>query len=648
MATDLATQVTRGAGCRKAVLFRDGLAPRDVAASLLCTVPESTYVVHDAESLSQALVAAEEGRLRGNVAVFALDYELGALLEPAVQKALPANDRTGTPKISVGHIWLFREARWLTHAEADVWLQEGSESEAEADSDPDADEVAGCVRGAPALDAWGYAEKIRQIRDAIAEGEVYQVNFTFPMDAAIYGAPARVFLNLAQAQPTASAVFVDMPEYQALSLSPELFFAVDDDRITVRPMKGTAPRSSDPLTDRKNAEALQASQKNRAENLMIVDLLRNDLGRVAVPGSVAVERLFEIEAYPTVHQMTSSVSARLQTTRLADLIYGLFPCGSVTGAPKVAAMQKIRAMENAPRGLYTGSIGWATEKQMAANVAIRTLVLDPPIEPGAPFRTGVLGVGSGIVWDSDPQEEYAECLLKSAFLVRPDPGFSLFETLRLVLPPDDLMSTLPLDEIYPQVRGHVARLAQSSYALGFAFDAAAFETALWEIKREIWQKLGPCESARLCRVRIDLSHAGGLSSSWSLLPPIAERVALIWSDSRLKSGSPLLRHKISARAVYDAAIENAMAQQAFDSLFCNQQGEVCEGARSNVFVREGHRLLTPPLRCGLLPGVLRAALIESGEAREAILTVADIKAASREGRLRVGNALRGLMPAYLK
>lgn len=644
MGTHVATQVTRSAGCRKAVLFRDGLAPHDVAASLLCMRPESTYVIHDADSLSQALAAAEEGRLRGSVAVFALDYELGELLEPVVQNTASAIDQAGTTGIPLGYIWLFQDALWLTHAEADLWLQEGSES----DPNTNPDEVAGCVRGAPTLNAQGYAEKIRQIRAAIADGEVYQVNFTFPIDAAIFGMPSRVFLNLARAQPTTTAVFIDMPECQVLSLSPELFFAVDNDRVTVRPMKGTAPRSEDPLTDRKRVETLQASQKNRAENLMIVDLLRNDLGRVALPGSVVVDRLFEIETYPTVHQMTSSVSARLQTTRLADLIYGLFPCGSVTGAPKVAAMQKIRAIEKAPRGLYTGSIGWATEKQMAANVAIRTLVLDPPIELGAPFRTGVLGVGSGIVWDSDPQEEYAECLLKSAFLVRPDPGFSLFETLRLVLPPDDLVSTLPLDELYPQVRGHIARLAQSSYALGFAFDVAAFERALWGVQREIRQELGPCDRARLCRVRIDLSHTGDLKPSWSLLPPIAERVALIWSDTRLMSGSPLLRHKISTREVYDAAIENAMAQQAFDSLFCNQRGEVCEGARSNVFVREGHHLLTPPLRCGLLPGVLRAALIDSGEAREAILTVADIKVASREGRLRVGNALRGLMPAYLK
>ena len=231
--------------------------------------------------------------------------------------------------------------------------------------------------------------------------------------------------------------------------------------------------------------------------------------------------------------------------------------------------------------------------------------------------------------------------------MKPDPGFTLFETLRLELPPQALSDTLPLVEVYPRVRWHIARLAQSAYALGFAWDKDAFEASLWQVKAEIRQKQGACDAARCYRVRVDLSHDGALRTRWAALPPLADRVALIWSDIRLRRDDPLLRYKTSARSVYDAAIDLAIGQQAFDAIFCNELGEVCEGARSNLFVREGSRLLTPPVRCGLLPGVLRAALIDSGEAREVILSVADIKAASREGRLRVGNALRGLMPAYL-
>lgn len=640
--TPQVTDTARLTQVRSAILFRDGLASPETPASLLCTEPVATWVIKDTDSLTAALAAADAARHSGQMVVFAIDYEMGALLEPAVGRS-QANAPRADGAVSLGHVWIFAQARWLTQSEADAWLM---------GTDVPTPGPAGCLRGDAALTASAYADQLQQIHNAIADGEVYQINFTFPIDVTVYGDPAQAFLNLAKAQPTAHAVYIDMPERQALSLSPELFFSVEQERITVRPMKGTAPRGADAAADRGQVAQLRTSEKNRAENLMIVDLLRNDLGRVAEPGSVVVDTLFEIETYPTVHQMTSTVSARLHKKNLADLIRGLFPCGSVTGAPKVAAMQKIRHWEVASRGLYTGSIGWASGDRIRANVAIRTLMLDPPttVSPKASIkaRRGVLGVGSGIVWDSNPAEEYAECLLKSAFLVKPDPGFTLFETLRLELPADELATTLPLVEIYPHVRRHVTRLSDSAYALGFDFDAAAFEACLWRIKREVRQKLPASETTRFFRVRVDLSHVGRLTTAWAPLPPIAARVGLIWSDVRLSGDDPLLRHKTSMRQVYDDAIEQAAVQQAFDSLFCNENGEVCEGARSNVFVREGNRLLTPPLRCGLLPGVLRGVLLDSGEACESILTMADIKAASREGRLRVGNALRGLIPAYLK
>jgi para-aminobenzoate synthetase/4-amino-4-deoxychorismate lyase len=617
-----------------AILFRDGTADATAAKSLLCTSVQSTWVVSDQATLVAALEAADMARAEGRQVVFALDYEIGALLEPAVENRYAGNEAAQPP---LGYIWVFDEAQWLTQAQADDWLWARA-----------ADLPAGCVRGCTELSLENYTKKLVKIREAIAEGEIYQVNYTLPLDITLYGDPAKVFLNLAQAQPTAYAAYIDMPEYQVLSLSPELFFSVDGDRILVRPMKGTSPRCTDNELDQAHAQALRASEKNRAENLMIVDLLRNDLGRVAKAGSVAVDSLFDIEAYATVHQMTSTISAALGTTRLKDLITALFPCGSITGAPKVAAMQKIHGWETAPRGLYTGTIGWATAKQIQANVAIRTLVLDPPTGESMSSRTGVLGVGSGIVWDSNAEAEYAECLLKSDFLVKPDPGFTLFETLRLDLPSAEFEATLPLVEIYPRYRGHRARLSAAAYSLGFSFDEPAFESMLWQVKAEVRQKAAGNSEAKSYRVRIDLEHNGSLRSSWSALPPLADRVALVWSAERLDSFNPLLRYKTSARSLYDAAIEAAVAQQAFDALFCNQAGLVCEGGRSNIFVKEGNRLLTPPVRCGLLPGVLRAELLARGEASESLLSISDIKAASREGRLRVGNALRGLIPAYLK
>jgi len=634
-----------------AVLFRDALAPPAEAASLCLSGLCGTWPIHDEASLNQVLAAADAARARGLHVVFALDYELGRILEPSVadmaEESTLARFNTDHPS-PLGFFWLFEKATWLTCAQADAWLLSRAASKTDEAGD-DSDDLALCLRGAPALSLAQYSDKVREVRQAIAAGEVYQVNLTLPVDVTLYGHPARVFLNLARAQPTAHAVYLDLPEYQILSLSPELFFTVDGAQITVRPMKGTAPRAADAGDDARAAAGLRASEKNQAENLMIVDLLRNDLGRVAVPGTVQVESLFEVEPYPTVHQMTSTISARLQNAGLVDLIPALFPCGSVTGAPKVAAMQKIATLEIAPRGVYTGSVGWAGPDRIHANVAIRTLVLDPPLnDQRNTVRSAVLGVGSGIVWDSDPAEEYAECLLKSAFITYPDPGFSLFETLRLELPSQELESTLPLVEVFPRYRLHRDRLQTSAATLGFAFDEAAFEAVLWQVKAEIRQKQGPSPTLRLYRVRVDLAHDGALNATWSALPPLADRVALIWADPVLEATNPLLRHKISARSRYDAAVNQAVGQQAFDALFCNAAGQVCEGGRSNVFVREGNRLLTPPLRCGLLPGVLRRELLASGAACEAILTVADIKAASREGRLRVGNALRGLMPAYLK
>jgi para-aminobenzoate synthetase/4-amino-4-deoxychorismate lyase len=619
---------------KPAILFRDGTADVAEAKSLLCTSVQSIWTVSDKATLDKALAAADVARAKGEQVVFALDYEMGALLEATVENRY-AGDETKQPPI--GYIWVFNEAAWLTQAQADAWLLARA-----------ADLPAGCVRGCAELSPETYIKKIGKIRQAIADGEIYQVNYTWPLDVTLYGDPAQVFINLAQAQPTAYAAYIDMPEYQVLSLSPELFFAVDGDRIKVRPMKGTSPRCVDHEGDQAQAQALKASEKNRAENLMIVDLLRNDLGRVAKPGTVIVDSLFDIEAYATVHQMTSSISATLNTRRLTALIPALFPCGSITGAPKVAAMQKINAWEIAPRGLYTGTIGWATAEKIQANVAIRTLVLDPPTGESLAARTGILGVGSGIVWDSNAEAEYAECLLKSDFLVKPDPGFTLFETLRLDLPAAELEATLPLVEIYPRYRGHRSRLSAAAFSLGFGFNEEGFESILWQVKAEIREKAPGNAGIKSYRVRIDLGHDGTLHSSWSALPPLADRVALIWATERLDGFNPLLRYKTSARSLYDAAIEIAVAQQAFDALFCNQAGLVCEGGRSNVFVKEGNRLLTPPVRCGLLPGVLRAELLARGEASESLLTISDIKAASREGRLRVGNALRGLMPAYLK
>ncbi len=354
---------------------------------------------------------------------------------------------------------------------------------------------------------------------------------------------------------------------------------------------------------------------------MIVDLLRNDLGRLASPGKVRVDSLFEAEAYPTLWQMVSTVSADLPGARLFELFRALFPCGSITGAPKIRAMQRIAEIEGAGRDLYTGALGWlAPGGDCRFNVAIRTLEL-------AKDRRGKLGVGSGVVIDADPASEYAECLLKAKFLTDYDPGFALIETLRLE------------NGEYPLLSRHMERLESSAHALGFACTieklSAALLLAAADVQSGVW------------RVRLALAHDGNYRIDSLPLPVEADRQwrALIASDA-LDADDYLLRHKTTARGRYDRALAALAGRpDVFDAIFLNTRGEVCEGARSNVFVERDGLLLTPPLSCGLLPGVMRRQLIESGRAVEQVLRLEDILAAPA---LYMANALRGLVGVTLE
>jgi len=399
-----------------------------------------------------------------------------------------------------------------------------------------------------------------------------------------------------------------------LSLSPELFFALDGDRLTCRPMKGTAPRGATPEEDRALAEKLAGDAKQRAENLMIVDLMRNDLSRVAVAGSVAVPALFAVETYPTVLQMTSTVTATLAPERDAvDVIEALFPCGSITGAPKSRAMAVIAEVEGTPRGLYTGSIGRIDANGDAMfNVAIRTLA----IEEGA----ATLGLGSGIVADSRAPEEWAECAAKGLFVTAGQRRFDLIETM--AFDPEAGM---------PRLERHLARMKASADLFGFSFDRHG-------ARNELQAATFRLRTAR--RIRLVLAASGALAIEVAPLPearadPIAVRIV----PRPVGPRDFRLRHKTSDRAFYDAARQRVGADEV---IFEDDQGYLTEGSFSSLFVERDGALVTPPLSRGLLPGVLRAELIETGLAVEGELTAADLA-----GGFLIGNALRGLMPAIV-
>lgn len=553
----------------------------------LCGVAEAAQT--DAvPALLQTLCGSDDWLAGG------LSYEAGHGLEPRLR------GRERAP----GLAWFGRFAAMREYsADAAMALLEGCGSRA----------AAGPV--APRLDAPSFAGSVARIQALITAGDLYQANFTFPADVAVAGHPAVLFrrLWLATRPPLAALVHRGGGRWW-LSLSPELFFRMADGRVVARPMKGTARRLADPGADARAARLLAADPKNRAENLMITDLVRNDLSRVAVPGSVRVPAAFQVERHGMVHQMTSSVTATLEPGRsAADVLAALFPCGSIAGAPKLRAMEVIAELESAPRGIYCGAIGWVAPGGTAAafNVAIRTLDIDPA-------RPGIarLGLGAGIVADSVAADEWAECLLKARFVAaRPPAG--LIETMRR----DDGIIAL-------QAR-HLDRMAASARWLGHGFDC----------RRAEWMLAALPAAAGAQRVRLLLAPSGALAVQAGPAPAVAPgpmRVAVV--PLPVPEDDWRLHHKSSDRQFYDDARRLGGADE---TLFQRADGSLTEGSFTSLFVERDGVLLTPA-GPGLLPGVLRAALLGSGRAREARLCLADLA-----GGFLLGNALRGLMPARL-
>jgi para-aminobenzoate synthetase/4-amino-4-deoxychorismate lyase len=482
------------------------------------------------------------------------------------------------------------------------------------------EQARGRAYASPLVHEWNrdeYRTRFATAREFIAAGDIYQVNLSIRSRFAFLGDPLALYLRLRGNSRAAHGAYVDDGRRTILSLSPELFFDLaGDGRITARPMKGTAPRGSDSAADKHAQTALAESAKDRAENLMIVDLLRNDLSRVAEPGSVAVPSLFTVETYPTLHQMVSTVVAKVRPgTQVQDFVRALFPCGSITGAPKIRAMEVIRDLETSPRGVYCGAIGtFSPDGTARFNVAIRTAT----IEEGR----GALGIGSAIVYDSSADAEYDECLLKAGYFDSVREPILLIETL--AWRPPFGFERLPL---------HLARMERSAGALGIPFDHAAARRAL-----------DACvtgdDGSR--RVRLTLDEEGEFASTSSSLARSPESWTYAISPVRVSSADILARHKTSWREILDG--EQARAAECCrtdEVIFLNEKNEVVEGSRTNVFVARAGRLVTPPLDAGALDGCLRRELIESGKCVEHNLTLRDLE----EGEVYLGNSLRGLIPA---
>lgn len=573
---------------------------RDGGVARLYRDPVRIIRADTVDAVGDALAQIRAGIAQGYEAAGYLTYEAGAALVAGAPAAPPTqtgqNGQTG-PLLWFG---LFDGHAALTSAAVEAQLP-----------DPAGSWIG---RVEPAITRADYDAMLARVLDLIRAGDIYQANLTFAAEARFAGNPLGLYARLRRHARAGHGALVATGEATLLSLSPELFFTLAGTDLTCRPMKGTARRGATAEVDRARAAGLASDEKQCAENLMIVDLMRNDLSRVAVAGSVMTPTLFAVETYPTIHQMTSTVTATLAPDKDAvDVVAALFPCGSITGAPKRRAMEVIAEVEGRARGVYTGAIGRIDASGASFNVAIRTLVMRPD-------GVAAIGLGSGIVADSRADDEWAECLAKAGFVEGGTRQPDLIETMAF----DPEAGLLRLE-------AHLARMKASATALGFAFDRHA-------ARNELQAATFRLRDAR--RIRLLLAPSGAIAIEVGHMPPApAGPLSVAIVPLPVASDDIRLRHKSSDRGFYDAARRTANAAEVvFES-----DGVLTEGSFTSLFAqRNDGMLVTPPLARGLLPGILRQELIDSGRAVEGDVTRADLARG-----FFVGNAVRGLMRAHV-
>lgn len=592
------------------VLFDAG-----AGTAMLFAGPRRIIACHEVGAVEAALAEAEAAARAGFHVAGYIAYEAGFAFEDKLRSLAPSD-----PALPLVRFGVYDAAEQLTSSEALARIGAGDIAQE------------GCGGVEARVDGFErtreeYEAAFAAVRDHLAKGDIYQANLTMRARGRIAGDPARLFARLLLSQPVGHAAFLRTQTHTVLSLSPELFLERRGTRVTTRPMKGTAPRGRAAEEDRRIARALASDPKSRAENVMIVDLMRNDLSRIAATGSVKVPRLFEVEPYATLFQMTSTVEGEVPSeTGFAACMRELFPCGSITGAPKLSAMQIIHSLESGPRGIYTGGIGHLEPSgDFRFNVAIRTLV----VEADGRFEAGA---GSGLVFDSASTPEYDECRLKLAFLERKAPDFSLFETMAW----HPAETGEPLAG-YLLLERHISRLTNSAAQLGFPLDGAAVRALLAGRAAEF-------DGPR--RVRLELAGSGKLSLEDRELPPAVSHWTAALADVTMAAGDPLLLHKTTRRQIYDGTRARLSASTGCDEvIFANAEGFLTEGSFTNLFLARGGRLLTPALRHGLLPGTLRQALLDTGRAVEADLRPEDL---ARAEKIYLGNSLRGLVETRIQ
>lgn len=561
------------------------------------------------EQVLPALAKLETANQNGLYTAGFCAFELAYALEPCLAPLMP--EQRHVPLLWFG---VFDTRRKLSADEATAFLKSKTEGDASVSSLH------------PEWDLGEYSKRFERARAAIIAGEVYQLNLTFKTSFECKGDPVALYLQLREQQPVAFGAYIDAPEFKVLSLSPELFIRQKGREVETRPMKGTAPRAFLPQDDKNTVQALAADSKSQAENLMIVDLMRNDIGRIAELGSVKAHKLFEVETYRTLHQMISTVQARLKPkTGLVELMKALFAPGSIVGAPKIQAMKIIRELESSPRGVYCGAIGMMGKDEKVFNVAIRSAVL---------YRTangyaGEMGVGSGVVYDSVAKNEYDECLLKAKFFTDPQQPFGLIETM-----------LHDKGRGYVLLERHLARLSESARYFAIPFNPDDAKNALnTHIKGMDDQYL---------RVRLELSAKGEITIQSTVLSPdaLTQTMRFVIADKPIHSSSVHLYHKTTQRAFLDDPLKEAKAKFGCDEIvYLNERGELTQGSYMNLFLEQANgAYFTPPVSAGLLPGTFRTEFMATHHVIEKTLFPQDLKTAKA---IYLGNSVRGLLKATL-
>lgn len=586
------------------------------ALQLWTIYPQSSHAQTIA-AVDQCLHDIHKALAQGEYVVAAFAYELGLYIHNIDRPA--QCESKDHPLIQA---WSFKSYERLSKADVDTYIEKKI-----AALEPE-DQVAGVANLHFSVDQDEFTSDIQTIQEYIRNGDTYQINHTFRITGEVYGDPLSLYARLRERQPGRFGAFIAQDSNFILSQSPELFIQKQGNTLKAMPMKGTASALND------SAEHLSADAKNQAENVMIVDLLRNDLSRLALPGTVTVPKLFEVTQYGDVLQMTSTVHAEIKPEmKLSDVLNAVFPCGSVTGAPKKRSMEIIQELEPQDRAYYCGALGWIDPGgDFAFSVPIRTIEMNQNAKTHASSFS--LGIGAGITIDSEPEQEWEECQIKAAFLSKLPSSLGLFETI------------LVRKGQAQHVQLHLARLANSALALGIP-------CSLPDMRKAIELGCENCVIETDYRLRLDLDHLGIASCQIGPISPLAGSVKIFWardilpdsSKATLYSSNILLRHKVSVRNSYDQAWKLAESLGGFDALFTNEQGYVTEGGRSSIFVKSGDSWLTPPVSAGLLPGVMRSIILNDPQwnAHEVNLTIEDIQNAKE---IMLSNALRGLIPAH--